>query len=90
MGCIVKINCEFAIREIAGDYILIPLGEAALKFSGMITTNDVGVFMWEQLQTEISKEELLEKILVEFEIDKETAKKDMDEFLHRLEELKLL
>lgn len=85
-----KIKYNFSVREIAGDYILIPLGEAALKFSGMITTNDVGVFMWEQLQTEISKEELLEKILVEFEIDKETAKKDMDEFLHRLEELKLL
>ena len=36
-----KLKYEFSVREIAGDYVLVPLGEAALKLSGMITTNEV-------------------------------------------------
>ncbi|MGN0357768.1 MAG: PqqD family protein [Blautia sp.] len=85
-----RIKYEFSVREIAGDYVLVPLGEAAIKLSGMITTNDVGVFIVEQLQTDISKQELLEKVLDEFEIDSKHASDDIDEFISHLNRLDLL
>ena len=85
-----KVRTSFAVREIAGDYILVPLGEMALKFSGMITTNEVGAFIWECLQEDVSKEELLEKVLEEFEIDRETAEQDVGQFLENLDELGLM
>lgn len=85
-----KVSTSFAVREIAGDYILVPLGEMALKFSGMITTNEVGAFIWECLQEDVSKEELLEKVLEEFEIDRETAEQDVGQFLENLDELGLM
>ena len=53
-----KIKYDFSVREIAGDFVLVPLGEAALQLSGMITTNEVGAFLIEQLQTETTKEKL--------------------------------
>lgn len=85
-----KLKYDFEVREIAGDYVLVPMGEAALKLSGMITTNDVGVFLWKQLRTEITKEELLRKLVEEFEIDLETAGVDVDEYIEELWELDLL
>lgn len=78
-----KLKYEFSVREIAGDYVLIPLGEAALELSGMSTTNDVGVFICEQLQNDITEQCLVEKIVREFEVDEEEATKDLIEFLQQ-------
>lgn len=85
-----RIKYEFSVRNIAGDYVLVPLGEAAIKLSGMITTNDVGAFIVEQLQKNLTKRELLEKVLDEFEIEPETAVTDIDEFILQLNKLELL
>lgn len=85
-----KVKSGFAVREIGGDYILIPLGEMALKFSGFITTNAVGAYIWECLQKECSKEALLTQILEEFDIDEAQAKQDMEEFLDQIMKLDLL
>lgn len=85
-----RVKAEFAVRKIAGDYILIPMGEMALSFSGFITTNEVGVFIWECLQKEISEEELLEKVLAEFEITEEIATADIRAFLEHAKSLGLM
>ena len=62
-----KINRNFCVREIAGDFILVPVGEAALEFSGIITTNEVGALIWETLQQDVTMEQLVQKITDEFE-----------------------
>ena len=85
-----RIKYEFSVRNIAGDYVLVPLGEAAIKLSGMITTNDVGVFIMEQLQKDMTKQELLANVLDEFEIEPETAAADIDEFTLQLNKFELL
>ena len=76
-----KIKQDFIKREIAGDYILVPIGNTALNFNGLITMNDVGVFIWENLESVEGEDGLLKKILSEYEVDEQTAKADMEEFL---------
>lgn len=85
-----KINRNFCVREIAGDFILVPVGEAALEFSGIITTNEVGALIWETLQQDVTMEQLVQKITDEFEIDSKTAQSDAEEFVQRLKSLGLL
>ena len=48
-----RINKEFVLREIAGDYILVPVGDTALEFNGLITLNEVGAFLWGKLQQDV-------------------------------------
>lgn len=79
-----KINKEFVIREIAGDYIIVPTGSTALQFNGLITVNEVGAFLWNLLKQETTEEELLQNLVNEYEVDEETAKKDIEEFLEHL------
>ena len=76
-----KLKYEFSVREIAGDYILIPLGEGALALSGMITTNEVGAYICEKLKSNIDTDQLVEMFLEDYEVDEKTAKKDIAEFL---------
>lgn len=75
---------NFVLREIAGEYIIVPVGNTTLNFNGLMTVNEVGMFIWQQLQEEITEEELLARVLAEYEVDEETAKADIDEYLERL------
>lgn len=85
-----KINKEFILREIAGEYILVPIGDTPLSFNGLITVNDVGVFIWNNIEKSSSEEELLNLILDEYEVDKASAKEDLDEFLGKLRESEII
>ncbi len=79
-----RVGKEFVLREIAGDYIIIPTGKTALRFNGLITVNEVGVFLWNLLQEDITEEELLQKVLREYEVDETVAREDIQEFLDKL------
>lgn len=85
-----KMKYEFAVRDIAGDYVLVPLGQAALDFSGMITTSDVGAFIVESLAKETTLTELTEKLMAEYNVDAATAEADLKEFTQQLRKLNLL
>lgn len=85
-----KLKYEFSIREIMGDYVIVPLGEAALKVSGMLTTNEVGAFIWKQLQNDITEDELLGMLVNEFAVEYEEGKKDLEEFLNHARKLNVL
>ena len=76
-----RINKEFVLREIAGDYIIIPTGATVLEFNGLITVNEVGVTLWKMLQEEVSMEHLVQGILAEYEVEEEVAREDIQEFL---------
>ena len=57
-----RINKEFVLREIAGDYVIIPTGQTVLEFNGLITVNEVGVSIWNMLQEEVAREDIREFI----------------------------
>ena len=80
-----KINGEFILREIAGDTILVPVGQTALKFNGIITLEPVGAPIWKSLEAGLNFEEILTKILDTFEVERDQAETDLKEFLAQLE-----
>lgn len=80
-----KINGEFILREIAGDTILVPVGQTALKFNGIITLEPVGATIWKGLEAGMDFEGILAKILDTFEVEREQAETDLKEFLAQLE-----
>lgn len=79
-----RIDKEFILREIAGDYIIIPAGKTVLDFNGLITVNEVGVSLWNMLQNEVSFEELVQGILDEYDVEESVAREDVQEFLAAL------
>ena len=41
-----KASKDFILREIAGEYILVPAGAASAKLNGLITLNELGWFIF--------------------------------------------
>ena len=79
-----KVNSDFILREIAGEHIIIPTGKTVLDFNGLITFNDVGVFLWKKLQNEISMDELVNAVLKEYDVPEKVAREDVKDFVDRL------
>ena len=79
-----KRNTNFILREIAGENILVATGEAAQIFNGMITLNEVASFIWNSIDECETVDKLIASILGEFDIDKETAKRDVENFTTQL------
>ena len=63
-----------------------PAGKAS-RFNGMITLNGTGAVIWEAMQEEVTFEEILEKIMERYEIDREKAESDLTRFLEKLRDI---
>ena len=72
---------EFVLSDVAGNHLLMPVGSAAINLNGMITLNDTGVMLWEQMEKDISFEQLLAAITDRYEVSEETARADLLRFL---------
>jgi hypothetical protein len=85
-----KVKEDYLLRNVAGSHIVVPVGEGSLDFSGVITLNEVGAFLWEKLQSDTTEEELLSALLGEYDVDEDTAKADISEFISKLKGADLL
>lgn len=85
-----KIKGEYIIREIAGEHLLVPVGETALELNGMVILNPVGAEIWSGLEAGWDENAILSDLLEHFDVSAETAKQDMDEFLQDLKSAGLL
>ncbi len=85
-----KVKEDFLLREVAGCFVVVPVGKATVDFNGMLNLNDTGAFLWENLQEETTKQELVEKLLSTYEITEDIASRDVDLFIKKLEDADLL
>lgn len=72
---------DLILREIAGEYILIPVGKAALRLHGMINLSESAAFLWKRLQNDATEEQLVDALLEEYDVDRQTALSDVAELL---------
>ena len=85
-----ELKRRFILREIVGEFILVPIGESVSNFNGLITMNEIGKFIWENIESSKNEDEILDKILNEYEVDEKTAKTDLDEFLDKLKQAEII
>lgn len=85
-----KFKKEFMLREIVGETILIPMGDSNNHFNGIITINELGKFIWENYESSKDEEDLLHKILEEYEVEEKEAKEDLEEFLDKLRQVDII
>lgn len=79
-----KLKNEFTLREIAGDYIVVPTGENYLDFGAVISLNESGAYLWKMLQESKTREELIVDLANEYGIDRATATEDVSDFIDLL------
>lgn len=85
-----KIKDGFILREIAGSWVVVPIGERVIQFNGLMTLSDSGALLWKKLESGADLDDLLEVVLREYSIDKHIAMADIEEFISAIYEKGLI
>ena len=75
-----KLKPGFKLRNICGENILTAEGKENIDFSNIISMNDTSVYLWQSVQNkEFTINELVKLLVDQYNIDEETARKDVQE-----------
>lgn len=85
-----RISDQFMLRQVADEYLVIPVGEAALKVKGLIGLSESGSLLYRKLQAGCTEAELVRALLDEYEIDEATARADIGAFLEQMRRMGIL
>lgn len=85
-----KIKKGFIVRQISNDYVVAAVGEQSKNFNGIIRLNNSAKFIWDMLEKDCSKQDIVSALLDNYEIDEEKASKDVDNFTEKLREAGIL
>ena len=72
------------MRQVAGRYVLAPVGETVKTFSGMITMNATGKFLWDLMEQDQTVDSLAQALTDKYGVELEKAKEDVVRFLEPL------
>ena len=81
---VLKTSPNYVYRTIAGQHVLVSIGEGLADFRGYVQLNETAAFLWEQLQQGRTREELLQALVDTYEVDEATAARDLDNCLEFL------
>lgn len=85
-----KIKDNFILRKVADTYVVVPVSSMTLDFNGIINLNETGAFLFGLLQKGATKEELLEKLLEEYDVTEEKASADIEVFIGKVKDADIL
>ena len=83
-----KLKSGKTLYEIAGENLVLP--EASADLSSLLSLNETGAFLWNLLQNETEEAALVSALTAEYNVDVDTAKEHVRQFVERLKELDLL
>lgn len=75
---------HFVCRQTGEELLLIPLKDNVADFNQYLTLNEVGAFIWENLDEGDDETTLVAKICAEFEANEDEVLEDLRAFLEKL------
>ena len=85
-----KLKEGFILRTVGTNHLVVPVGARTVDFRCLITLNETGAFLWQQLQQERTAEQLTAALLEEYDVADEQAASDVAAFVDKLKEAELL
>lgn len=86
-----RIKKGFELREICGEHVILSCGMENIDFSKIVSLNETAAFLWKAAVGKDFDESMLEEALLSaYEVDSETARKDVNGVVTKWREIGLL
>ena len=86
-----KINENFVLKSIAGEAVVMPVGDAVNKVNGMIKLNPTAEVIWKALEQETTLEDVISAVRANCQnVDETTLIEDIVDFTEKLGKLGIL
>lgn len=79
-----KLKEGFMTHESDGEFMVVATGEAADVFNGLIRNNKTADFIYTQLMSDTTVEDIVEKMAEKYDAPKEQIKKDIEALVSKL------
>ena len=81
---------DVVTRIVGDESVIVPIRSHVADLDAVVTLNPVGARIWELLDGRRNLDAIVGTIVEEYEVEPEAARADVDEFIHSLEEAKLV
>lgn len=85
-----KIKDGYMMRKVAGNCVVVPMGDEVTNFNGMINLNETGEFMFSKIYGGCTRDELVDTMLAEYNAPRELIEKDVDNFIEKLDKIGII
>ena len=74
-------NTDYVLREVVGEYMLIPTGKLSMTRNGVVTISESAAYLLKKMNVGRTISQLCDLLLEEYEVDRETALLDVQEMI---------
>lgn len=85
-----RINPDFILREIAGEYTIIPIGSDNVFSNAVMAPNGTAVFLWEAFQQPSTIQDVVVEAMQKYDVTEEQIYKSISNFVKQSLEFKVL
>ena len=82
-GLGMKLKDGFVLREIAGSFMVVPVGKRTQEVPGVIALTESGALLWKKLEEGADEKDLVAALLDEYEVSEEQAAADAAAFVKK-------
>lgn len=79
-----KVNGKYILRTVAGEALLVNEGSSRVDFNNMLSLNEPAAWLWAKASESadgFDEEQLVRWLMEEFDVEEETARKDVGEMV---------
>jgi methyltransferase-like protein len=84
LNSVVTQSPSIVTRKTGNEYVLVPIANNIADMNSVYTLNETGAFIWEQIDGKKSVNDLIEALVNEYDIDEQTASKDVVSFIEEM------
>ncbi|WP_346696132.1 PqqD family protein [Thermophilibacter mediterraneus] len=85
-----RLKDGFVLREIAGSFMVVPVGRSTQEVPGVIALTETGALLWRMLEKGAEEGDLVRSLLDEYDVSEDRATADVRAFVAKAREQGLL
>lgn len=78
------------MKKIYGENTLVPVGDTASSFKGIIKVNHIGSFIWNNLESAENEKEIAFMVANKYNLELEKAISSVNDFVKYLKDVKII
>ena len=85
-----RIKSGYILREIAGEYAIVPVDTESVFSNAVMALNDTAVFLWKAFEQPSTIEDVVRKGLQEYDVTEDVIRKSTEHFVKEMLDYKIL
>jgi hypothetical protein len=84
LNSVISQSPSIVTRKTGNEYVLVPITNNIADMNSVYTLNETGAFLWELIDGKKNVKDLIEALILEYDVDNEAATSDVFSFIEEM------